>query len=109
MNDLTRLGERTLTAVDLARCDCIAALGAGAVKPFVDAVSAATGIAARRFYSEERTAQISEARQLVMFVAHQSGVSIRKIALGLNRDRSTVLHGIRQEEQRRTRIEGKTL
>lgn len=91
-----------LSPDDLKRCTTIAEQGAGAVKAYVDAVSVQTGIPSRQFYALTRDrGEVSEARQLIMFAAHRGGVSIRQIAIALNRDRSTVLHGIRREAERR--------
>jgi chromosomal replication initiation ATPase DnaA len=90
-----------LSPQDLARCEDIAALGAGKVKPIVDAVAEATGIQARFLYGHGRTARVAEARQLIYYLAHKKGINYSAIGRAMNRDHTTVIHGIRAEEMRR--------
>lgn len=92
-----------LTPDDLARCTEIAECGAGAVKAYVDAVAEATGLQPRVIYGASRKRQIAMARQLVMFLAHRDGVSLSTIGRALNRDHTTVLHGVRCEAARRAK------
>jgi chromosomal replication initiation ATPase DnaA len=90
-----------LSPADLARCDDIASKGLAHVKPFVDAVAEATGIPARLIYGQSRKAQYAQARQLVYFLAHQSGVGFSTIARAMHRDHTTVMHGVKAEANRR--------
>lgn len=90
-----------LSVDDLERCREIAEAGARKVKPFVNAVSEATGIPAHLFYGRRRTAHISQARQLVYFLAHQSGISLSDIGRAMNRDHTTIMHGVQREKKRR--------
>lgn len=86
---------------DLARCAAIAEIGAGAVRPYVNAVAEATGIPAWVFYGRGKKKKIAEARQLVMYLANRGGMSLSDIGRALNRDHTTVMHGVRAEAKRR--------
>lgn len=90
-----------LSDTDLARCDAIAGRGLGKVKPIVDAVADATGIQPRDIYGNVRTGPVSEARQLVYYLAHNMGISLSAIGRAMHRDHSTVAHGIAAEKRRR--------
>lgn len=90
-----------LSQADLDRCEAIAGRGAGAVKPFVDEVSAATGIPARLFYGVDRRAHVVAARHLVFYAAHRAGISLSAIGRALNRDHTTVRYGVAKEAARR--------
>lgn len=91
-----------LSPDDLTRCNQIAGQGAGRVKPIVDAVADAIGLQPRHIYGMGRKRQLAEARQLVMYLASQAGVSASDIGRALHRDHSTVLHGIKREAERRS-------
>lgn len=90
-----------LSQADLARCEEIAGNGAGDVKPFVDAVAAATGLPARLIYGHDRRRNIVAARHLVFYAAHRSGISLSAIGRAMNRDHTTVMSGVRNEAARR--------
>jgi chromosomal replication initiation ATPase DnaA len=79
-------------------------MGAGAVKPYVNAVAEATGIPAGAFYGRGKKKKIAEARQLVMYLANRGGVSLSAIGRALNRDHTTVMHGVRVEAKRRGEV-----
>lgn len=74
------------------------------VDAIVRAVSEATGISRIAIYSQSRRREIAHARQIVMHEAHKQGLSVNQIARALNRDHTTILHGIRAEETRRAAL-----
>jgi chromosomal replication initiation ATPase DnaA len=92
-----------LSQADLERCREIREYGAGRIKNIVDAVAEETGIQARYIVGLSRRAQVSEARQLVYYLANQSGITSADIGRAMNRDHSTVLSGIKAEEKRRNK------
>jgi chromosomal replication initiation ATPase DnaA len=74
----------------------------GSVAAIVREVSDATGIAAADIYGKSRMADIVRARQMVMYIArHNTKMSMQQIGKALNRDHSTVSHGVRAEAARR--------
>jgi chromosomal replication initiation ATPase DnaA len=89
-----------LSPADLERCEEIAN-GNIMVRRVVEAVSANTGISVADIKGNRRFASIAAARQLVYFVAHKNGATIPAIAFAMNRDVSTVVHGINAEHARR--------
>lgn len=93
-----------LSNADLVRCASLLAGKTGVVADIVRAVSSETGIPARKIYSRDRSQRVSEARWIVMFAAHGRGMSSVQIGWALNRDSSTVRHGIRMEEKRRAAL-----
>lgn len=90
-----------LSQADLDRCEAIAGRGAGEVKPFVDEVSAATGIPARMIYGIDRRAHVAAARHLVFYAAHRAGISLSDIGRALNRHHTSVAYGVAKEAARR--------
>lgn len=71
------------------------------VTRLIDVVAEATGFTADQILSHTRGGAVEKARHLVMFEAHAAGVSKAAIGRAMNRDHSTVLHGIRKEQARR--------
>ena len=51
--------------------------------------------------SQRRNMVVAYARQWVMYEAHEEGISTPQIGAALKRDHTTVLHGIRAEQNRR--------
>lgn len=90
-----------LTPEDLDRCQAIAEIGIGAIKPIVNAVADATSIPPHIIYGRKKTKKINEARQLVYFLAHRSGMSLSDIGRAMHRDHSTIMHGVQREQSRR--------
>ncbi len=71
------------------------------LRQIVDDVAEATGVPASAILGESRVRRITRARQIVMFVAHRQGLSLTEIGQFLRRDHTSVMHGIRQEAERR--------
>lgn len=71
------------------------------VRKIVEAVAYETGIPAKKITSQDRTALVSRARQIVMYEARQSGLSYPQIGKALGLDHTTVRHGVFKEEKRR--------
>ena len=90
-----------LTAADLARCEAISPRRKTPMAEIVRAVSEATGIKTTDIYGHGRTEDVAQARQIVMHACAQHGMKATVIAKLLDRDISTVLHGIRAEKERR--------
>ena len=65
------------------------------------AVCAHYRIAAREFYSDDRSQRVAHPRQLAMYLARTlTGRSLHQIGRRYRRDHTTVLHGARQAELR---------
>lgn len=94
-----------LSDKDLARCAAISGKSLGKVKPIVDAVADATGIPARMIYGQFGPRAVTEARQLVYYLAHERGISLSDIGRFMHRDHSTVASGIKAEKARRAQLE----
>lgn len=90
-----------LTPEDMGRCQAIAEIGIGLIKPIVNAVADATSIPPHVIYGRKKTKNINEARQLVYFLAHRSGMSLSDIGRAMHRDHSTIIHGVQREQSRR--------
>lgn len=73
----------------------------GRLSRIIDEVSEATGIMDEEIRGYTRRAPVVEARQRVMYLANQAGMTTTQIGTYLNRDHSTVLHGIEREAERR--------
>lgn len=54
-----------------------------------------TGIQAERITGHERIRAVAHARQAVMLACHRAGHSKAAIGRALNRDHTTVMHGIK--------------
>ncbi len=90
-----------LTPADLDRCRKIRDGAVGPVMLIAEEVAAATGVPVRAILGRRRDAKTVEARQLVMFLARRHGMSFPAIGYALNRDHSTVKHGVAAEAARR--------
>lgn len=90
-----------LSIEDVKRCREIALQGRGMVNKIAEAVAAETGVGIREIYGKRRTKRVVEARQLVMFIATQHGLTTHQIGGALNRDHSTVSHAVAAEKRRR--------
>lgn len=90
-----------LSPETLAACQQVLDARKGTVEQIVAEVAAATGLTAKAIYSTSRRANVARARQIAMYEARQHGLSLAQIGHAMNRDHTTVLHGIRAEEQRR--------
>ena len=71
------------------------------LRQIVDDVAEATGVSASAILGESRVRRITRARQIVRIVAHRQGLSLTEIGQFLRRDHTSVMHGIRQEAERR--------
>lgn len=94
--------ENLLSDEDLARCAQIVAAHRGPIADIVRAVCAETGIRPVDIYAPgPGLRHVSQARQLIMFIARRRGLTVTKIGRYLNRDHTTVVHGARAEQARR--------
>ena len=91
----------TLSDEDIRRCRQIALQRRDVVNEIAIAVSAETGIPKAMIYGKSRRRNVAEARQLVMYIAHLRGLSTTLIGMCLDRDHTTVMHGIKAEKARR--------
>lgn len=90
-----------LADVDLSRCHDIARKNKHRIHYLIEAVAAEAFVPARDILGKSRRASVCEARHLVMYLASQEGIAQSTIASYLNRDHTTVSHGIRAEKRRR--------
>ena len=95
-----------LSDEDLRRCRSISMRHNDRVKEIALAVSAETAIPISAIYGPRKLQEIVAARNLVMYLAHKEGVSQRAISTALNRDHTTIGHGIKAEQKRRGEIAG---
>ena len=91
----------TLDAADMAAIRAAYGEKPQILRQIVEAVADATGVSADAILGESRVRRIARARQIVMFVAHRQGLSLTEIGQFLRRDHTSVLHGVRQEAERR--------
>lgn len=91
----------TLSADDIKRCRDISNRELGIVRQIASQVAEATDVPFKAIMGVRRDARTVQARQLVMYIARREGLSLQRIGRVMNRDHTTVLHGIRAEEQRR--------
>jgi chromosomal replication initiation ATPase DnaA len=89
-----------LTPADLARCSEIAN-GPALVHAIIAEVAQHTGFTPTEIIGARRWANLAAARQLVYFIANERGVTFAQIGLAMNRDTSTVIHGVNAEQARR--------
>jgi chromosomal replication initiation ATPase DnaA len=66
-----------------------------AIAEVVAYVEYLTGVSRGRILSRSRDRNTARARQMVMWKARQKGYSLTAIGRALNRDHTSVLHGIR--------------
>ena len=91
-----------LTPEDVARAERISPkLRRATVKGIAAHVSDLTGIPVDMILGTSRKANVKAARHLTWFIARQQGMSLPQIAAASGHDHSTVLHGIRREEEAR--------
>ena len=90
-----------LSPESIAACKVVFGLHRNRVLELIDAVSAETGIPAKQIRGRCRKAHIVRARQIVMYEARQLGLSYPQIARAMGKDHTTIIHGVRAEEQRR--------
>lgn len=60
-----------------------------------------SGVSEAEIRSTSRIRKLVRLRQIVMFRAHEMGLSLTQIARALRMDHTTVLHGIRREREAR--------
>lgn len=62
-------------------------------------VSELTGIPCDDIRGRDRTWRVARARQAVMWMGDQAGLSLTQIGNELQRDHTTIMHGIRRVEE----------
>lgn len=72
----------------------------GCVAAIVQQVARETGVSAEAIRGTSRKREVAHARQRVMFLLRQRGWSYPRIGWQLNRDHTTVQHGVRAERER---------
>lgn len=92
---------RFLSADDLARCAQISPRRSTPMPEIVREVSAATGISTAEIYGRSRIGKIAQARQIVMYLCREKGMTLTQIGNLLHRDHTTVMAGIEAEKRRR--------
>ena len=91
-----------MTPQDLARAAEIAnPARPGSVRQAIQDVSAATGVSVEDLLGRGRRREITQARQLAMFIAREKGAAYSVIARVFGRDHTTIIHGVRAEAARR--------
>lgn len=95
----------TLSNEDLARCRAINMRYNDRIKQIALAVSAETAIPMSAIYGPRRRQDIVHARWLVMYLAYCEGMSYQVIGAAMNRDHTSVIHGVKQEQKRREKGE----
>lgn len=71
------------------------------VRDIANAVAAEAALPVDAIFGPRRDAEVAGARQIVMFIAWRRGFKLEAIGCALDRDHTTVLHGIRAEAKRR--------
>ncbi len=94
----------TLSDDDIKRCRMISDRQLGIVRQIAAQVSEATDVPYKAIMGVRRDARTVQARQLVMYIARRQGLSLTRIGMAMNRDHTTVMHGIRAEEKRRAEV-----
>ena len=92
---------RIVTDADAARMEEIRAIPRHAVRDIAEVVAERTGVEVDEIFGRERARHIDEARRLVMFMAHASGVSLSAIGRAFGRNHKTVLSAIETEKRHR--------
>ena len=90
-----------LSPETVAACKAVFAVKRHSVHQIVELVAQETGIAANAIMGDSRRGPIVRARQIVMYEAHQRGLSLQQIGAAMGRHHTTILHGIRAEQARR--------
>ena len=90
-----------LTPQDVQRAHHVG-LRRGTINEIVAQVADLTCLPATEIMGRSRKAPIAQARHLVWLVAQRQGMSLTQIGRAFDRDHTTVLHGIRQENLRRS-------
>ncbi len=92
-----------LTPEDIRAARAVSAIDKERVHRILVAVSQASGVSVDLIRAKRRGGAGDKLRQLVMFVAHREGIHENVIAEVLHRERSTVLHGVKAEQERRNK------
>ena len=90
-----------LSNEDVLRCRAISLGNRDLIKMIASAVSAKSGTSISSIYGTSRAKPAIAARHLVMYLAHKEGLSYPVIGRALNRDHTTVMHGVKAEQKRR--------
>lgn len=70
------------------------------VNRLINLAAEATGVNRELILSPERSREVVKARQWVMYHARQRGHSFPNIGMAMDRDHSTIIHGVRAHAQR---------
>ena len=71
------------------------------ITPLVAQVCGERGMAVKDILGHCRTKRVTDARHWVFYEAHKRGIPYAEIGRLMNRDHTTVIHGVAKEEQRR--------
>lgn len=89
-----------LTAEDHARAAAIIP-SRTRIRQIVKEVSEASGVPMFAILGQSRMAENVQARRLVWFIARREGFTFQEIARATGHDHTSVMHGVRREEQAR--------
>lgn len=92
--------ENYLSEGDMAVAESLYVDAAAKMRDIIAQVSRATGVSADAILGDSRVANIAAARQMVMSIAQRQGMSTTRIGKLLQRDHTTVMHGIAAHEKR---------
>ena len=95
-----------LSPADIIQCRAINMRHRDSVREISFAVAAETTIPMAAIYGPSKLRYVVQARQLVMYLAHKSGISYPVIGRALNRDHTTIMHGVKAEKIRRGELPG---
>jgi hypothetical protein len=92
----------TLSTDDIKRCREISQTNHRLIMDIVRIVSKHTGIPIAYIKGKRRTRPLAQARWLICYLAHdRQKFTLTEIGAVLNMDHTSVLHGVRQERERR--------
>lgn len=92
----------TLSPDDIKRCREISTGNRKLIMAIVKLVSKHTGIPVPYIMGVRKSRSVAHARWLAFYLAHDvQGFTLEEIGKAMNRDHTTVLHGVRMERERR--------
>lgn len=92
--------EGYLSADDIAVAKRLYVASAEKMRDILKQVSRETGVSVDAILGSSKVAAISAARQMVMAISAREGMSTTRIGKLLQRDHTTVMHGIAAHEKR---------
>lgn len=94
--------ERFMTGEDLRRArEILNMKERKSIAQIVHEVAESCGLTWEQIVRNARHRDVVQARQMAMYIAYREGFSTPQIGAVLNRDHTTILHGIKKERARR--------